>query len=354
MNEERNAKNGNEYGQKLALGDAVPHGCIGFLVALAGDAGGSIDESEECRENAGGGVAPEQTDGEEHNEDNQTFAHGFEQLGRVSGIQELTECFTGCIVFTADAGEGVEEGFAGLRQIADAIACGVFYRCHGLNLLLRGEGEKLLGELHGNGIGGLCDSAIEFAIDKIGNSAKEEADGTDDGYAVDKLHSGYLVFPCVPDAGDDDCQDAAVRGHAAFPYAENPGRVIQETAESVLGKPVEKEFAQSAAEKHAADADECHEITQFFLFDAEKIPLAELQQYIVTQNKAGNVGQTIPAQGEWSAGDINDDGVEVVNVSSNAHHDCQIYSTGQGGKQGKNISRALRAKQAECSFFQKK
>jgi hypothetical protein len=43
-----------------------------------------------------------------------------------------------------------------------------------------------------------------------------------------------------------------------------------------------------------------------------------------------------------------------VNVSSNAHHDCQIYITGQGGKQGKNISRAARAKQAECSFFQKK
>ena len=48
VNEERNAKNGNEYGQKLALGDAVPHGGIGFLIALAGDTGGSIDEGEEC------------------------------------------------------------------------------------------------------------------------------------------------------------------------------------------------------------------------------------------------------------------------------------------------------------------
>ena len=59
MNEERNTKNGNEYGQKLALGDAVPHGGIGFLIAFAGDTGGSIDESEERGEDAGGGVAPE-------------------------------------------------------------------------------------------------------------------------------------------------------------------------------------------------------------------------------------------------------------------------------------------------------
>ena len=331
MNEERNAKNGNEYGQKLALSDAVPHGGIGFLIAFAGDTGGSIDEGEESRENAGRGVAPEQTDREKHNEDNQAFAHSFEQLGGVSGIQELAECFTGCIVFTADAGEGVEECFARLCQIADAVAGGVLNRHHGLNLLLRGEGEKLLGELHGNGIGGLCDSAIEFAVDEIGHSAKEEADRADDGHTVDKLHSGYLVFPGIPDAGDDDCQDAAVRGHAAFPDAENPGRVIQETAESVLGKPVEKEFTQSAAEKHAADADERYKVAELFLFDAEKIPLAELQQYIVTQNKAGNVGQTIPAQGERGAGDIDDDGIEVVNVSSNAHHDCQIYITGQGG-----------------------
>ena len=59
MNEERNAKNGNEYGQKLALGDAVPHGGIGFLIAFAGDTGGSVDERKQGREDAGGRIAPE-------------------------------------------------------------------------------------------------------------------------------------------------------------------------------------------------------------------------------------------------------------------------------------------------------
>ena len=52
MPEERNAQNSNEDGEELALGDAVPYGGIRLLEALADDAGCSVQERKQGREEA--------------------------------------------------------------------------------------------------------------------------------------------------------------------------------------------------------------------------------------------------------------------------------------------------------------
>ena len=330
MDKEWNAQNGNENGEELALGDTVPHAGIGFLEAFAGDACGGVDEGKKCGKDAGGSGAPEQADGDERYENEQSFAHSLEQLGGVARVQELPQRFADGVVFAAEAAERIEVGLIGLGEALDAVAGGVFDGDHGLNLLLGCQGEELLGEFHGHGGSGIGDAAIEFAVDEIGHAATEQADGADDGNAIEKLREGGLVFPREPDAGEDDAQDAAVGGHAALPHAQHPGGVVGEPPQPVFRQPVEEEFAESATNEDAEDADGGHEIAQFLLPDAEEFLFGEPLEGEVAQHKAGDIGQSIPAQGKRGAGNIDDDGIEMVDICGKARHDRRSYSTGRG------------------------
>ena len=344
MVEEWNSKNSNEDGEELPLGDAVPYCSIRLLEAFADDAGGSIQEGKQGGEDARRGLAPQQTHADEYGKNEQPFAECFEKLRRVTRGQELPQSFAHCVVFAAESGEGVVESFIGHGQGADAIAGSVFHGCHGLNLLLRRKFENLLREFHGQRVGGVGDAAVEFAVDEIGHAAEEEADGAGDGHAVQNLCGGEFVAPGIPHAGQDNAEDAAVGGHAAFPYAEYPGGVSAEPAPAVLRQPVEEEFAQTSAYKYAGNADESNEIPQLGVLDAVQLFPGKHFEHQVTQNEAGYIGQSIPAERQRCAGDVDDDGIQMVNIGCKCWHDWRAYSTGQGVKQDQNplYARAMR------------
>ena len=98
----------------------------------------------------------------------------------------------------------------------------------------------------------------------------------------------------------------------------------------MLWQPVEEKLTQTAADEYTSKADEGYEIAQFLRRDAVKLFSRKHIQHHVAQNKTSHIGETIPAEGQRGAGNIENDGIQVVNVGRKCRHDKQAYSTGQG------------------------
>ena len=145
-----------------------------------------------------------------------------------------------------------------------------------------------------------------------------------------------------------------MRGHAAFPHAEYPQRVGHESAQPVFRQPVKEEFSQTSTNQHAQYADEGYVVSEFVYVHLEEFLPGEPVEEHVPEYEAHHIGQAIPADGDRGAGNIEDDGVKMVNIGGDGWHDRPGYSTEPGGITRQKCVARVVLFVAECCFFQKK
>src|SRR5689334_21461825 len=94
------------------------------------------------------------------------------------------------------------------------------------------------GKDHGPGEVGR--TAVELAIDEIGEPAEEEPDGGGCRHGIGQMEEAELVAPGEEDHGEDHAEEAAMERHAAMPESEDLQWVLQidlEIVEQYVAEP---------------------------------------------------------------------------------------------------------------------
>lgn len=107
-----------------------------------------------------------------------------------------------------------------------------------------------MGKHHGPGEGGVGGAAPEFAIDKVGEAAKAEAEGQGGDDTVGEIERVNAVAAGEPEHGQHYAEDAAVEAHAAFPDAEGVGGIGDQQVKTVGGQGVEQHEAEASAQNN--------------------------------------------------------------------------------------------------------
>ena len=117
--EEDEAEGDNGEREVLPARDAAPQRRVRLAEALGDDARGCVHEAKEGGEDAGRRFFPRQSQGDEHDEDEQAFAQGFEKLGGVARGEVVAERIAHALVLAGEAEDGVVGGFGELALLID-------------------------------------------------------------------------------------------------------------------------------------------------------------------------------------------------------------------------------------------
>ncbi len=187
--------------------------------------------------------------------------------------------------------EALEGGLVELRRVARA----------GQQPVRRAGLGGLAGEDHRPGGGRRA--APELAVDEVGEAAEEEADrgGGRDGVA--DAEDGQAVAQREADDAGGDAEKAAVEGHAALPDGKDfrgmGGEVRRLVEEDVAEAPAEDD-----AEDHPGEQVVGLLRRERRLAAPERRAAGEEDDVAPAEEKAGDVGERIPADGELDAEEL--------------------------------------------------
>ena len=138
----------------------------------------------------------------------------------------------------------------------------------------------------------VADAAPQFAVDEVGEAAKEETGRRDDRHQV-RQHEGIgLVADRKGQDRHDDAQQAAMERHAASPEGEGGQRVRE-----VEARLVEQDVAQTSAQDDAQRRPQEKVVDLHRRQDLGRL-LADTAHHPPTDHEACNIRQGVPADGE--------------------------------------------------------
>ena len=92
--------------------------------------------------------------------------------------------------------------------------------------------------------------APQFAVEEIGAATERQGQRHAKGGRVGEIVEGNFLCPCIEDHDEDDTDNAAMAGHAAFP----DGEKVSGIGEGLIGL-IEQAVAESPAKNHARHRD---------------------------------------------------------------------------------------------------
>lgn len=305
--QEADADEDEEKGEQLTVGHKSEGEGEGGIAArlpelFAGDAEQRVEDEKSAGDDAARDL-DERPQSPESAEEDDALEGGFDQLRGVARGEDAAQDMAHLFVPLRGGDDGLREG-----ELAGVGGDGGIVLEEGAGAGgQRGVVIELLGELDGPGHA-LRGAAIELAVDEIGEPPEEEADGGDHAKIVADAGPRKVVAPGKPPGEDQEAEDAAVAGHAAFPYPQEHEWIVEPLV------PVVKDHAaQPAPEQDAEERGPGDEIAHFF---RRQFGVAALREPVINEvagQKGEDVGEAVPPGAEAGC-DLPDEGAEGVQV----------------------------------------